>query len=122
MRRLLFNVKIAGFYFLQALKMRMEYRADFLMECLASLLQQATGLLTLTFLFNSFQSMKGWTREEVFFIYGFSLLPMALFAVGLCWLTARIGAWAFSELAGLCAGLVLSTSIGLFLFTSETEA
>lgn len=79
MRRLLFNLKIAGFYFLQALKMRLEYRADFLMECLAALLQQATGLLMLTFLFQTFQSMKGWTREEVFFIYGFSLIPMALF-------------------------------------------
>src|SRR5690242_12337576 len=79
MKSFLFNLKIAGYYFLQALKMRMEYRSDFFVECLASLLQQASGLLVVTFLFNSFHAMKDWTREEVFFIYGFSLIPMALF-------------------------------------------
>src|SRR4029079_3732297 len=35
----------------------------------------------------------------------------------LCWLTFRIGAWAFSLKAGLWAGLTLATSIGLWLFT-----
>ncbi|MGH9632364.1 MAG: ArnT family glycosyltransferase [Bryobacteraceae bacterium] len=44
-------------------------------------------------------------------------LPIALSAIALCWLTARIGAWAFSVKAGLYAGLALSTCIGLFLFT-----
>ncbi len=44
-------------------------------------------------------------------------LPLALFAILLCWVTARIGAWAFSELEGLYAGLALSSAIGLFLFT-----
>ena len=42
---------------------------------------------------------------------------MALSAVVLCWLTFRIGAWAFSLRAGLWAGLALATSIGLWLFT-----
>ena len=44
-------------------------------------------------------------------------IPICLFAVALCWLTARIGAWAFSERTGLYAGLILATSAGLFLFT-----
>lgn len=44
-------------------------------------------------------------------------LPIALSAIALCWLTARIGAWAFSARTGLYAGLALSTCIGLFLFT-----
>ena len=44
-------------------------------------------------------------------------LPIALAALCLCWLTARIGSWAFSNSAGLYSGLVLSTCIGLFLFT-----
>jgi len=35
----------------------------------------------------------------------------------LCWLTARIGSWAFGGRAGLYAGLVLATCVGLFLFT-----
>jgi 4-amino-4-deoxy-L-arabinose transferase-like glycosyltransferase len=44
-------------------------------------------------------------------------LPVALSAVLLCWLTFRIGCWAFSLRAGLYAGLILATSIGLWLFT-----
>src|ERR1700737_1099696 len=44
-------------------------------------------------------------------------LPMALVTICLCWLTARIGSWSFSEAIGLYAGLVLSTCVGLFLFT-----
>src|SRR5215472_6916817 len=44
-------------------------------------------------------------------------LPVALSAVLLCWLTFRIGAWAFSVRAGLYAGLTLATCVGLFLFT-----
>jgi 4-amino-4-deoxy-L-arabinose transferase-like glycosyltransferase len=44
-------------------------------------------------------------------------IPFALAAVLLCWLVTRIAAWAFSPRAGLCAGLVLATGVGLFLFT-----
>lgn len=43
--------------------------------------------------------------------------PVALSAVLLCWLTACFGQWAFGGRAGLYSGLVLSTCIGLFLFT-----
>src|SRR6266852_7997586 len=44
-------------------------------------------------------------------------LPFALGAVFLCWITFRYGRWAFSEEAGMYAGLALATSVGLFLFT-----
>ncbi len=44
-------------------------------------------------------------------------LPHALAVVLLCWMTYRFGRWAFSETAGLYAGIALSTSVGLFLFT-----
>ena len=42
---------------------------------------------------------------------------MALSAIGLAWLTAAFGRWAFGERAGLYAGLAVSTCVGLFLFT-----
>jgi ABC-2 type transport system permease protein len=77
--RILRHLRIGAFYFLQSLKMRMEYRMDFFVECLAALMQQTAGLVTLIFLFRNFHALKGWTQEEVFFIYGFSLIPMALF-------------------------------------------
>ncbi len=44
-------------------------------------------------------------------------LPIALSAIALCWLVFRMGCWAFSDRAGLYAGMVLSTCVGLFLFT-----
>jgi len=79
MTRIFNHLRIGVFYFVQALKMRMEYRADFFVECLAALMQQLAGLLTLKFLFNNFHALKDWNQDEVFFIYGFSLIPMALF-------------------------------------------
>ena len=62
-----------------------------------------------------------WMMAVSYIIFGVhdwaARLPIALSSVALCWLTARIGAWAFSPRVGLYAGLVLATSIGLFLFT-----
>ena len=44
-------------------------------------------------------------------------LPHALAVVLLCWITYRFGRWAFDDTAGLYAGIALSTSAGLYLFT-----
>jgi len=44
-------------------------------------------------------------------------IPVALFAMGLAWLTGAIGRWAFSRRAGFYAGLVMGTCVGLWLFT-----
>ncbi len=44
-------------------------------------------------------------------------IPVALSAIGLAWLTAASGIWAFGRQAGLYAGLCIATCIGLFLFT-----
>lgn len=44
-------------------------------------------------------------------------IPMALASVGLAWLTAAFGTWAFGKRAGFYAGLSIATCIGLFLFT-----
>ena len=84
MNRLLLHLRIARLYIGQALKSRMEYRADFFVECLAAALQQSSGLLVMLFLFKNFHALsdsKGriWSEHEVLFIYGFSLIPMAFF-------------------------------------------
>ncbi len=44
-------------------------------------------------------------------------IPLALSVVILCWLCARFAAWAFDEVTGLYAGLILASCIGLWLFT-----
>ena len=44
-------------------------------------------------------------------------IPTALGSIALMWVTAALGRWGFGEQAGFYAGLVLGTSVGLFLFT-----
>jgi 4-amino-4-deoxy-L-arabinose transferase-like glycosyltransferase len=65
--------------------------------------------------------LKYWLIALSFKVFGVhdwvARLPVALSAVVLCWLAFRIGAWAFSREAGLYAGLILATCVGLFLFT-----
>ena len=44
-------------------------------------------------------------------------LPLALAVVLLCFVTYRFGRWAFDDQAGMFAGIILASSVGLFLFT-----
>ena len=44
-------------------------------------------------------------------------IPVAVSAIGLAWLTAAMGVWAFGRRAGFYAGLCMATCIGIFLFT-----
>lgn len=65
--------------------------------------------------------LKYWMIAVSFALFGVSdwaaRIPIVLSSIALCWLVARIGAWAFSPRAGLLAGLVLATSAGMWLFT-----
>ncbi len=62
-----------------------------------------------------------WMMAESYKIFGVhdwaARIPIALAAIALCWLTMRIGIWAFGRLAGFYSGLCLATCVGLFLFT-----
>jgi 4-amino-4-deoxy-L-arabinose transferase-like glycosyltransferase len=65
--------------------------------------------------------LKYWMIAVSFLVFGpydwAARIPVALSVVALCWITARFAAWAFGRRAGLLAGLVMATSVGLFLFT-----
>jgi hypothetical protein len=65
--------------------------------------------------------LKYWMIAVCFKLFGVhdwvARIPVALSAVLLCWLVARMAGWAFSDRAGLYAGLSLATCVGLFLFT-----
>ena len=65
--------------------------------------------------------LKYWMITVSYMIFGVhdwaARIPIALSAVALCWLVARIGWWAFSARTGLYSGLILATCVGLFLFT-----
>jgi 4-amino-4-deoxy-L-arabinose transferase-like glycosyltransferase len=55
---------------------------------------------------------------EIFGVHDWAArIPIALSAVGLCWLTMAFGTWAFGKRAGFYAGLCMGTCVGLFLFT-----
>ena len=65
--------------------------------------------------------LKYWMIAVSFMIFGVhdwaARIPIAISTVALCWVVARFGAWAFGRRAGMYSGLVLTTSVGLFLFT-----
>ncbi len=73
------QLQIAGAYFAQFLKSRLAYRADFLVDLAANLLAIGIQLATLTVIFSKVPSLRGWSFEQVLFIYGFSLVPLGLF-------------------------------------------
>src|ERR1700722_300943 len=62
-----------------------------------------------------------WAMAASYVIFGAhdwaARIPIALSAIGLCWLTAAFGAWAFGRRSGFYVGLCLATCVGLFLFT-----
>lgn len=58
------------------------------------------------------------TSMGIFGVHDWSArIPVALFAILLCFATARIARWAFDAQVGLYSGLVITTCVGLFLFT-----
>src|ERR1700679_4309841 len=55
---------------------------------------------------------------KIFGVHDWSArIPVVLSSIGLAWLTAAFGMWAFGRLAGFYAGLAMATCVGLFLFT-----
>lgn len=62
-----------------------------------------------------------WTMAVSYKIFGLhdwaARIPVALSAIALCWITMAFAIWAFGKRAGVYSGLVLSTCVGLFLFT-----
>jgi 4-amino-4-deoxy-L-arabinose transferase-like glycosyltransferase len=62
-----------------------------------------------------------WLMDVAYKVFGVhdwsARIPIALTAIGLAWLTAAFGKWAFGKEAGFDAGLVMATCIGLWLFT-----
>jgi len=65
--------------------------------------------------------LKYWMIAVSFLVFGphdwAARIPMAIGTVLLCWVTAQFGVWACGRRTGIYSGLVLATSVGLFLFT-----
>ncbi|WP_404461329.1 ABC transporter permease [Sutcliffiella horikoshii] len=76
----MFYVSMFFQYIGQYLKTRFQYRADLVVEILSDLLFQAVNLVFILVVFGHTQFLSGWSREEIIFIYGFFLIPFALFS------------------------------------------
>jgi 4-amino-4-deoxy-L-arabinose transferase-like glycosyltransferase len=65
--------------------------------------------------------LKYWLIAICFKVFGVhdwaARIPIAFSVILLCLVTARFARWALGERAGLYAGIILSTSVGIFLFT-----
>lgn len=66
-------------YLGQIIKTRLQYRGDFLIECASALAIQASGIFVVLVIFDNIPLLRGWSRSEVFFVYGFAMMAQALF-------------------------------------------
>ena len=62
----------------QYLKRLMEYKTDFLMGAVGMLFAQGFQILFLGIIFSGIPHLKGWSFDEVLFIYGFSLIAKSV--------------------------------------------
>ncbi|RNB92252.1 ABC transporter permease [Brevibacillus fluminis] len=77
-------------YLSQYFKTRLAYRADFLGELVSNLVFELINLVFIIVVFQHVPTLKEWTMYEVIFIYGFFLIPYALFSM-------FFGFWDFNE-------------------------
>lgn len=66
-------------YIAMLAKTQLSYRADFLVQVGSDLLLQAVDLVFIAVVFTRVQALGGWGFDEVLLIYGFFLIPFALF-------------------------------------------
>lgn len=79
-RSFLWHGEIFFHYAAQYLKTRMAYRGDFWIYLLSDFLLQSVNLIFILTLFARVPHIKGWSREEVLFIYGFFLVPFGFYS------------------------------------------
>lgn len=86
----MFYVSMFFQYVGQYMKTRLEYRTDMFIEFMSDLLFQAVNLVFILVVFGHTQLLSGWSRDEIIFIYGFFLVPFAVFG-------AFFNIWDFNE-------------------------
>lgn len=87
---MMFHIRLFFGYLVQYMKVRMEYRSDFLVQLVTDLLFQGVNLVFILVVFSHTTDLSGWSREEVIFIYGYFLVPYSIFS-------AFFNLWDFNE-------------------------
>ncbi len=75
------HLALLSAYFSQYAKVRVSYRGDFFISLATSIAATIFSLGFVVILFEKAPQLKGWSFEEVLFLYGFSLIPYGLFNV-----------------------------------------
>jgi ABC-2 type transport system permease protein len=73
-RNLIWYFKIYIKIITQDIKIKMNYRADFIISNFAQILHHVSGFIMFWLIFQSFPSINGWSYEEMLFFYGFSMI------------------------------------------------
>lgn len=68
-------------YFAQYAKVRLAYKADFIIAFLSSMAATVLGFGFVLVLFSKIPRLQDWSFDELMFLYGFSLLPLGFFNV-----------------------------------------
>ncbi|WP_026690846.1 ABC transporter permease [Alteribacter aurantiacus] len=76
----MFYVSIFFQYASQYMKTRLQYRSDLVVELFSDFLFQAVNLIFILVVFGHTTLLSGWSQEEIIFIYGFFLVPYAIFS------------------------------------------
>ncbi|MFE8700552.1 ABC transporter permease [Cytobacillus sp. FJAT-54145] len=86
----MFYISMFFQYVAQYMKTRLQYRTDMVVEMVSDLFFQGVNLVFILVVFGHTSFLSGWSRDEIIFIYGFFLIPYALF-------TSFFNIWDFNE-------------------------
>ncbi len=75
------HASLLGAYFTQYAKVRVSYRGDFFISLATSVTATVFSFGFVYFLFKNIPGLSQWSKYEIFFLYGFSLIPFGLFNV-----------------------------------------
>ena len=75
------HIKLFLLYFAQYAKVRMAYKADFIIAFFSSMAATVLGFGFVLVLFSKIPRLQDWSFNEVMFLYGFSLIPLGFFNV-----------------------------------------
>src|ERR1039457_7557681 len=68
-------------YFAQYTKVRLAYKADFIIAFFSSMAATVLGFGFVLVLFTKIPRLQDWSFNEILFLYGFSLIPLGFFNV-----------------------------------------
>jgi ABC-2 type transport system permease protein len=85
------HIRLIPNFVAQFLKARMSYRFDFFVSMGTALLTTLLGLSFIMIVFQRIPSIGDWSFEEMLFIYGFALVPTAIFS------SVSVNLWEFGS-------------------------